>query len=413
MIRSIDDLFGVSGRDSREDSQSVISLVRRWAEKEVIGKRLEYYQNYASLFDEKRKILALSMGLQRLAVVEDRGGFGWHTPDHAIDVLSALSEIGRADSSTGVLLAMNYAMFSVLNRFSEGREELLKAISASYQEDELRTPSCILTGAGFAGHDTPLFKGRSILAEATVDTSGATISCKNLRPFAAGLTADMFLTVCADRSGLPCLALVPGDAGGIRRGDPVKTTGLNALGNAEVTFDKVKIPQENFIHDPGAVQELFTSLNLFLGGVSLGAGMNFFEILSDWSDSRVIKGSIQLKENPLCASVLADVAEEVACSKLLLEDLARLMPPARRPGSLSAEGIYTYSAMIGARAQQGIMRAINRGLELMGSAGYAKEWHAEKHWRDVKTIQSLLYGVAAEAPVKMDIARFFYDCREL
>jgi alkylation response protein AidB-like acyl-CoA dehydrogenase len=69
--------------------------------------------------------------------------------------------------------------------------------------------------------------------------------------------------------------------------------------------------------------------------------------------------------------------------------------------------------MIGHRVQQGVMRAINRGMELMGSAGYAKEWHVEKHWRDVKTIQSILYGVAADAPLKMDTARFFYNCTEI
>jgi len=49
----------------------------------------------------------------------------------------------------------------------------------------------------------------------------------------------------------------------------------------------------------------------------------------------------------------------------------------------------------------------------MGSAGYAKEWHVEKHWRDIKTIQSYLCGVGAEAPIKLDLARFFYDCREV
>jgi alkylation response protein AidB-like acyl-CoA dehydrogenase len=69
--------------------------------------------------------------------------------------------------------------------------------------------------------------------------------------------------------------------------------------------------------------------------------------------------------------------------------------------------------MIGARIQKSAILAVNRGMELMGSAGYAKEWHVEKHWRDIKTIQSALCGVGAGVPVKMDIARFFYDCKEV
>ncbi len=107
------------------------------------------------------------------------------------------------------------------------------------------------------------------------------------------------------------------------------------------------------------------------------------------------------------------MAEEIALAKILAHDLASLIA---RPGALGGPSLrrtFTYAGMIGSRIQQGVMRAMNRGLELMGSAGYAKEWHVEKHWRDVETIQSVLCGVAAEVPVKMDTARFFYDCTEL
>jgi alkylation response protein AidB-like acyl-CoA dehydrogenase len=130
----------------------------------------------------------------------------------------------------------------------------------------------------------------------------------------------------------------------------------------------------------------------------------------DWSESRTIKGGAMLKENPLCASVLADVAEEIALARLLLCDLAGIVAAQKESGSETIRRTFTYAGMIGHRVQKGAMHAINRGMELMGSAGYAKEWHVEKHWRDVKTIQSILYGVAAEVPLKMDTARFFYNC---
>lgn len=413
MKRSLDYLFGTSVGDRGEDVQGVISLVRQWAAKEVIGNRLDYQRNYPSLFGDKTRVLALEMGLQRLAVPEDQGGFGWHVPAHAADTAAVLSEVGRADISTGVLLAMNYALFSILARFSEGRTGLAEAVAASHLDDGLKITSCILPGPGPVGEETPLFKGRSIPARVEARDSGLAISGTNLRPFAAGLKADLLLVVCADERGRPCIALVPGDAQGVERSGVMLTTGLNALENADLTFRNILIPRENLIEEPEAVPMLFILLNLFLGGVSLGAGMNFFEILGDWSDSRVIRGSTPLKENPLCASVLADVAEEIACSRIFLHDLARLASSAGHARSLDTEGLYTYAVMIGARVQQSIMRAINRGMELMGSAGYAKEWHAEKHWRDVKTVQSLLCGVAAEAPAKMDTARFFYGCREI
>lgn len=413
MIGNLEGLFLMPEKGMDEETHGVVTLVRRWADKEVIGDRLEYRRNYPSRFDEKRKTLFLAMGLQRLAVPEEHGGFGWHTPGRMRHVLRVLTEIGRADCSTGVLLAMNCALFTVVTRFCDGRNGPTHSLASSYLEDEMKIASCILTGPGLAGRETPLFKGRSILARAAAAGESATVSGEDLRPLAAGLAADRFLIVCADSDGSPCLALVPADAPGITRSERIKAAGLDALANADISLDAVTIPKDHLILDQDAVSYLSACLNLMLGGVSLGAGLNFFEIVSDWSDSRVIKGGTVLKENPLCASVLADTAEEIACAGFLLHDLAGIMPLTDHPGPSGMEAVYTYSAMIGAKAQQGIMRAINRGLELMGSAGYAREWHAEKHWRDVKTIQSIMCGTGAEAPVKMDIARFFYNCSEI
>ncbi|HGP4740432.1 TPA: acyl-CoA dehydrogenase family protein, partial [Vibrio cholerae O1] len=132
---------------------------------------------------------------------------------------------------------------------------------------------------------------------------------------------------------------------------------------------------ENVLNHEGNIEELYIWLNLLLGGVSVGAAMNFFELLADWSESRTIKGGVLLKENPLCASVLADVACEIALSRLLLCDLAGIIAAQKESGPETIRRTFTYAGMIGHRVQKGAMHAMNRGLELMGSAGYAKEWH--------------------------------------
>ncbi len=408
----LDGLFLVPRRQAGGESTGVISLVRQWADKEIIGKRLAYLQNYPVLFMEKFRVLALSMGLQKLAVSEDQGGFGWNTPDHASDILEVVTGIARADASASVLMAMNYAIFSsVIETVSSENSDSCHDLTRRYLSDELMLSSCILPGPGFAGEITPLFKGRSLRAKLEKAGTGFVISGTSLRPLAGGKLANLFCTVCTGVDGLPVIALMPAEAKGITRGNSIMTTGLNACTNADITFEKVKLPREQLIDYPGASGNLHTWINLLFGGASLGAGLNFFEILSDWCETRVIKGSGLLKENPLCASVLADVAEELACTKLLLQDLASLI--SSESGQGKEAGLFTYAGMIGARAQQSVMRAINRGLELMGSAGYAKEWHAEKHWRDVKTIQSVLCGVGAEAPVKIDTARYFYTCNDI
>jgi butyryl-CoA dehydrogenase len=413
MNRNVDDLFLYPKQWMDDESRSIATLVRQWADKEIISKRMEYRENYVDLFPEKRRKLGLAIGLQRLTLPVEHGGFGWHRAFNAPGLLTILSEIGRADAAIGVTFAAKYAIFTTIAMEHNLNKKLCDTLAPLYAGDELQTPSPILPGSGMAGTEYPLFKGRAILAEAKAEKNGYTITGSNLRPLFSGKTADLFCVVCSGNHDKPCIAFVPGHAAGVTRGPSFLTTGLNACENADVTFDNVQVPEENVIDRDGAVEELYVWLNLLLGGVSVGAGINFFEMVSDWSDIRVIKGGTPLKENPLCASVLADVAEEIMLAKLLLYDLAQIISKPEEWGDNNIERTFTLAEMIGARAQQGVMRAINRGLELMGSAGYSKEWHVEKHWRDVKTIQSLLCGVGAEAPVKMDTARFFYSCTEI
>ena len=413
MSRNVDDLFVYPGQVIDDESASVVRLVRQWADKEIISKRMEYRENYDKLFEEKRRKLNLDLGLQKLVIPADLGGFGWNSLSNAPGILTILTEIGRADAALGVLSAATCTALAMIAMEHHLNKKLTSAIAPAFAGSTIRTPCPILPGPGIAGTTHPLFKGRAILAEAKAVKDGYIINGASLRPLFAGAMADLFCVVCAGKNGKPCIAFVPGDAQGVTRSSPLLTTGLNACVNTDVTFHEVKIPKENVMEEDGIVEEFYLWLNLFLGGVSVGAALNFFELISDWGDTRVIKGGTTLKENPLCASVLADVAEEIALARLLLFDLAQIIA---RPGEMTGSSItrtFTFAEMIGSRAQQGVLRAINRGLELMGSAGYSKEWHVEKHWRDVKTIQSVLCGVGAEAPVKMDTARFFFNCTEI
>jgi alkylation response protein AidB-like acyl-CoA dehydrogenase len=413
MARNLDNLFIYPKQLMDEESLSVVRLVRQWSDREIVTRRMEYREDYEKLFVQKRKMLSIDLGLQKLTIPADLGGFGWNSPLKAPALLALACETGRADASIGILSAASWALFLMIACQHNHNDKLCGSLAARYSDETVRTPALILTGPGRTGMQTPLFFGRSILACAEKSETGFTLNGEDLRPLIAGGMADLFCVVCADGNGKPGIALVSGDAKGIKRGPSILMTGLNACGNAQIDFNHVPVPVENVLDQEGNIEELYTWLNLLLGGVSVGAAMNFFELLADWSDNRTIKGGVMLKENPLCASVLADVAGEIAMARLLLSDLAAIVAEQTESGPETVRRTFTYAGMIGHRVQQGIMHAINRGLELMGSAGYAKEWHVEKHWRDVKTIQSILYGVAAEAPIKMDTARFFYNCTEI
>ena len=411
MHKSLDGLFLSTREQIDEEEQRIVNTVRQWADREILAKRLAYLENYEHEFAEKRRMLLMDIGLQRLALSEKDGGFGWNSNARAPGLAAVLMEIGRADAAIAYLSALQF--ITILACGAENTTSAGALISGFYNTDQPVNPALILPGPGTLDEQTPLFFGRSINVRLVHKGEDDILIGKNIRPTGCGAMANHFFVVCADSAGKPMVTIVSGDVKGLQRGNTLKETGLNACKNADVTFNHVKLPLEAILEGSASVEKIYIWLNLLLGATSVGAAMNFFEIVYDWANTRTIKGGSIMKENPICASVLADVAEEIAIARFLTDDLARLIAMLASRHSPELQHVYTMSQIVGYRIQQGTLRAVNRGMELMGSAGYAREWHAEKHWRDIKTIQSNLCGVGAEVPVKMDTARFFFDCKEI
>ena len=112
MHRDLHELFPCPREWEDEESKSVESVVRQWVEREIISKRLDYLNDYDRLFHEKRKMLQIEIGLQRLMVPEGDGGFGWNRRERAPAILAVLSEIARADASTAVVCALGFTILA-------------------------------------------------------------------------------------------------------------------------------------------------------------------------------------------------------------------------------------------------------------------------------------------------------------
>ena len=100
MNKNLDELFIFPRQLIDEESKSVINLVRQWAEKEILSRRMEYRENYSRLFAEKRGKLNTSIGLQWLTLPDKHSGFGWDDHVNAPGITGVLCETGRADAST-------------------------------------------------------------------------------------------------------------------------------------------------------------------------------------------------------------------------------------------------------------------------------------------------------------------------
>jgi alkylation response protein AidB-like acyl-CoA dehydrogenase len=79
-------------------------------------------------------------------------------------------------------------------------------------------------------------------------------------------------------------------------------------------------------------------------------------------------------------------------------------------GGAGSQAVFTSALMLAHQVLISAEYTINRTMELMASAGYAKEWQLERYWRDVKTVQCYL---GAYELAKHDFARWFYQTKTL
>jgi alkylation response protein AidB-like acyl-CoA dehydrogenase len=259
----------------------------------------------------------------------------------------------------------------------------------------------------------PLFR-EGYQAKAREGKGGWTVEASGARPAACGANGVLFGVFCeleGSEDGVG-LVVVPGDAKGVKRGEVLKRTGLAADRNAAVELAKVKVPEEMCVaRGAEACRAVLSWLYLGISASNVGALFASYEILREWGDNRVIKGRGNIfKENPLTASVMAEVAKEVSISRLLTWDLARMLSEPTVYGSPGDEANYVTALVVSHQVSQSAEKAINHAMEMMASAGYAKEWNLERYWRDVKTMQLSLgpYELA-----KMDVSRYFYRASTL
>ncbi len=379
---------------------SLAGNLRRWADNEVMARRLELKESYEGLLEPAMRKLFLEIGLQRLLWPEEYGGDGHNSPRAAVTMVAALEQVSRGDTSIALLLASMWALQSCMAMEGKENAAACEAFAELFgSKDTLAVTSLVL----------PLFRYEP-QAKAKLSKGAWSLEATGARPMASGADAAVFGVYCSlegseDKVGVIAL---PADAKGITQGKPFLKTGLAADRNADVSFDKAKAPGGLLVAGgEEACRAMLSWLYLGVSASTVGALFAAYEILKEWGDNRVIKGKGQVfKNNPLTSSVMAEVAREISVSRLLTCDLGRVLSEPGIYGPAGEEGNHVLAAMVANTVTLAAEKAIGNAMEMMASAGYATEWNLERYWRDVKTVQVCL-GPCELA--KMDYARYFYQ----
>ncbi len=405
------DLFPYPKERLGDMDVALATNIKRWAENEVINKRLEFKEDYDKLLSPAWKTLALDLGLQKMVWPEACGGDEHTGGDAAYTMVAALEQIGRGDAGLGFLLANTFTIQSTMALGANLKKDLCAAFADLFGGKKPVIASLILSTFGDLGASNGEFRGKALQCSAKQSDKNWVISGENVRPIGSGGVADVFGVMCSvEGSDEPAFILVPGNAKGVSRGDVFLKTGLAASLNANITFDKVKVPAAYCAWQGAAgFQDMMSWLFLGMSAVAVGCQLATYDIIKKWGDNRVIKGDT-FKENPLTAALMAEIVTEASTSRMLTYQLAGMLAQPEIFGAAGEDSNYTTATMIVHRVMLQGMKATHSCMELMASAGYAKEWQLERYWRDIKTMQMHLgaYEIA-----KMDIARHFYDCHKI
>ncbi len=401
---------------ARECDLMLARTIQQWAETEVISRRLEHREDFEKLLAPAMHKLFVDLELQKLIWPENYGGLEYDRSEAPKTMVSALEQVGRADTGIGFLAAINFALGSSLLFSGSNKDELIGRIAPLFCRDNSITLSALVfpsfSQETLAKEDT-LFRGKQLKVRARREGENLVLNGEKLRPLNSGSDAHLFAVICSlEGSEAPALVLIPGDNPGLSRSKPFLKTGLAASVNAEINLTRAAVPVTNIVFQgEDYLRQMLSWLYMNFTAVTVGSLLATFEIIREWGDTRVIKGRGNLfKENPLTASLMAEISHEILISRLLLYHLSHLISRPERGQPSSEEGLFITTLSVVSHVTMAAEKAINQIMELMGSAGYATEWNLERYWRDVKTLQVHLGSWELN---KMELARFFFRTQSL
>lgn len=176
--------------------------------------------------------------------------------------------------------------------------------------------------------------------------------------------------------------LVEKDTPGLSFGKKEKKMGQRAIPVCEVILDDVKAPVENRLGEEGegfsGVMRTFDRARVLLGAACTGVARAALEYAREYALQREAFGR-PIARHQAIAFKIADMAVAVEASRLLVWRAAAL---ADAGADFTRE-----AAMAKLFASENAFMVCNQALQILGGAGYSREYPVEKWLRDVRLEQ--------------------------
>jgi butyryl-CoA dehydrogenase len=354
-----------------EEQLMIRDLARQIAEEKVVPVRAE--------LDEKNeypweiiKVLAQS-DMMGLYIPEVYGGLG----KGCLELCIAVEEISRACVGVSTTYAANaLGTFPILLHGSEEqKKKYLPDIAAGK-----RLVAFGLTEAN-AGSDASGIQTTAKLEGNEYVLNGTKQWITN------GGEADIYTIIAiTDRAKGPRGAsafIVEKGTPGFTFGKKENKMGIRASSTRELVFDNCRIPKENLIAREGmgfiVAMKTLDSSRTGVGAQGLGVAQGAFEEAVKFARERHQFGHPIISFQAI-QHMLADMAMQIEAARSLIYSVARYIDSGAKDVSKESAMAKTFATDLG-------IKVALDALQIMGGAGYMKEYPVEKMVRDAKILQ--------------------------
>jgi isovaleryl-CoA dehydrogenase len=196
-----------------------------------------------------------------------------------------------------------------------------------------------------------------------------------------GVEGHVFL-VYAKVDGRLTSFLVDRDCPGFTTSNHIDKLGMRGSTMSELVFDSCRVPAENLLGDVGGgLTHMMRNLEierLTLAAMSVGIAERCVEIMVSYANERKTFGK-PIAEYGQIQRYIADGYAAMEAAKALTYNVARDVAPDRR-ARIGSDAAKLFAAPVG-------KMCADYAMQVMGGAGYCREYPVERLWRDAKLLE--------------------------
>lgn len=313
------------------------------------------------------------LGLMGIPVPEEYGG----SEMDFISYIIAIHEISKVSATVGVILSVHTSVGTNPILYF-GTEEQKQKYVPKLAAGEYLGAFCLTEPS--AGSDAASLKTRAVKKDGHYVLNGSKVFITN------GGEADVYIVFAstnpeAGPKGVSAF-IVDKDTPGFIVGKDEHKMGLYGSRTVQLTFEDMKVPEENLLGNEGEGFKIAMS-NLDSGRIgiaaqALGIAEAALEAATDYAKERVQFGK------PIAAQQgvgfkLADMATSVEAAKLLIYRAAQLRSEGQKCGlEASMAKLFTSRTAV---------EVTTEAIQVFGGYGYTKDYPVERYFRDAKVTE--------------------------